>query len=232
MSARKLILIEGMIGAGKSTTAERLAARLAEDGHDVRTFHEVADDHPIRTRAVDLLRGAGPAPDRSYRADQWDELADRCARGTQTVILESTFLQNSVMPRFIDDRPSAVVKGVFDDIAARIAPAAPLLVYLRPSDIAAAIRRVHAERGEPWSSRNYAFVSACPWARRRGLVGERAVIELYREWEEVVDELRATVESVLVADPQRDWEGALRHVYDAVSTPPKRTGAPVREDRE
>lgn len=42
----RLILIEGMIGAGKSTTAERLAARLTEDGDDVRAFSEFANDHP------------------------------------------------------------------------------------------------------------------------------------------------------------------------------------------
>lgn len=122
------------------------------------------------------------------------------------------------MPYFVDDAPVGVVKEVFADIAARIAPAAPLLVYLRPSDVADAIRRVHAERGEPWSSRNYAFVSACPWAQRRRLVGERAVIELYRAWEPVVDELLTTVESMLIVDPQRDWEGVLRRLYDAVST--------------
>jgi hypothetical protein len=225
MGARQLILIEGMIGAGKSTTAERLAARLMQGGDDVRAFLEFADDHPIRTRQVDLLRAAGPAPDGSYQADQWNALADHCARGAQTIIVESTFLQNSVMPHFVDDRPVAVVKAVFDDIVARIAPAAPLLVYIRPTDVADAIRRVHAERGEPWSSRNYAFVSACRWARRHRLVGERAVIELYRAWEQVVDELLTTIESVLVVDPQRDWEGALRRLYDEVSTRQKYPGA-------
>jgi len=163
-----------MIGAGKSTTAERLAAWLTDRGKGVRAFQEGADDHPIRTRAVDLLRGVPAASDpKVYDPHQWDALADRCARGSETVIVESTFLQNSVMPHFVDDAPTAVVKEVFADLAARIAPAAPLLVYLRPSDVAAAIRRVHADRGEPWSSRNYAFVSACPWARRRGLVGSR-----------------------------------------------------------
>lgn len=222
---RRLILIEGMIGAGKSTTAERLAARLTEDGVDVRAFNEFADDHPIRTRRADVLRDAGPAPASSYDAGQWNALADRCARGARTVIVESTFLQNSVMPHFVDDAPVGVVKEVFADIAARIAPAAPLLVYLRPSDVADAIRRVHAERGEPWSSRNYAFVSACPWARRRGMVGERAVIELYCAWEQVVDELLTTVESVVIVDPQRDWEGVLRRLYDAVSTRQKSPGA-------
>ena len=207
-----------MIGAGKSTTAERLAACLTDRGVGVRVFQEGADDHPIRTRAVDLLRGVPPASDPTvYDPGQWDALADRCARGSETVIVESIFLQNSVMPHFIDDAPIAVVKEVFADLAARTAPAVTLLVYLRPSDLGAAIRRVHAERGEPWSSRNYAFVSACRWARRRGLVGEQAVIELYRAWEQVVDQLLPMVESLLVVDPQRDWDAALRRILDAVS---------------
>ncbi len=120
------------------------------------------------------------------------------------------------MPYFIDGAPIAVVKEVFVDIAARVARAAPLLVYLRPRNVVNAVRRVHAERGEPWSSQNYAFVSACPWARRRGLAGERAVVELYHAWEQVVDELLPTVESVLVTDPQRDWTGALDTICDAV----------------
>jgi predicted kinase len=218
MRMRRLILIEGMIGAGKSTTAERLAARLTEDGGDVYVNLEFADHHPIRTPGVDLARTGTKAPERLYDLGQWQALAERCVRGSQTVILESTFLQNSMMPLFIDDAPLAAVKELFAEITRRIVPAAPLLVYLRPSDVAAAIRRVHAERGEPWSSRNYAFVSACSWARRRGFIGERAVVELYRAWEQLVDEVLPTVESIVVTDPKRDWTGTLQRVYDAVSS--------------
>ncbi len=213
---RRLILFEGMIGAGKSTTAERLAARLTEAGENVRAFLEFAEDHPIRTKGADRARLVDLPGADAYAASQWDVLAARCASGSPTVILESAFLQNSVMPYFIDDCSLAVVQEVFADIAARVAPAMPLLVYLRPTDIAEAIRRVHAERGEPWSSRNYSFVSACAWAHRRGLVGQQAVIELYRAWEPVVDDLLAAVESVVIVDPQRDWDGALNRVYDAV----------------
>ncbi len=130
--------------------------------------------------------------------------------------MESAFLQNSVMPYFTDGCSIAAVKAVFADIAARIAPATPLLVYLRPADVADAIRRVHIERGEPWSSRNYTFVSGSPWARRSGLAGEQAVAELYRAWEPIVDELLATIESIIVIDPQRDWDRTLQQIYDAV----------------
>jgi len=47
MRMRRLILIEGMIGAGKSTMAERLAAMLTEEGRGVHAFHEFADNHPL-----------------------------------------------------------------------------------------------------------------------------------------------------------------------------------------
>ena len=40
--------------------------------------------------------------------------------------------------------------------------------------------------------------------------------ELYRAWEQLVDELLPTVECMVVSDPQRDWDGTLRRVYDAV----------------
>ena len=109
---RQLILIEGMIGAGKSTTAERLAARLREGRRSVPAFHEFADNHPIRTPGVDLIRTGARAPGSMYDPGQWHAFADRCAQGT-TVILESTFLQNSVMPLFVDDAPIAVVKKLF-----------------------------------------------------------------------------------------------------------------------
>jgi hypothetical protein len=206
-----------MVGAGKSTTAERLAARLIEEGADARAFTEFAEDNPVRTRIADRLLDIAEAPPGAYSAEQWDALAARCARSDRTTIVECTFLQNSVMPLFIDGEPIAVVEEVFADLAARLAPAQPLLVYLRPSDTAGAIRRVHAERGEPWSSRNYAFVSACPWARRRGLAGEPALVELYREWERVVDGLLSRIDSMLVVDPQHDWTAALERIHDAVS---------------
>ncbi len=136
MLRRRLILIEGMIGAGKSTTAERLAARLASAGEDIRIFLEFADDHPIRTPGADRARMVDRPSAEAYATSQWDGLAARCATDSPAVILESAFLQNSVMPYFIDDCSLAVVQEVFADIAARIAPTMPLLVYLRPTDVA------------------------------------------------------------------------------------------------
>jgi hypothetical protein len=215
----RLILVEGMIGSGKTTTAERLADWLSRRGEDVRVFGEGAADHPIRTRRVDeLLAAPVPGDPDVYSAGQWRRLAERCLRERQTIILESVFLQNSVMPAFIDDAPAATATEICTEIQRQAAPAEPFLVYLRPTDIAAAIARVHQARGEPWSSANVAYVQDCPWAHRRNLRGRAAVIRLYQAWEPVASQLydRYPFPKLMVPDPHHDWPAALHRICTAV----------------
>jgi hypothetical protein len=111
VGAARLILIEGMMGSGKTTMATQVGDWLARRGENVRVFCECADDHPIRTRAEDRLRAAAdpqaPGPLGSagdgraagspgaYPAGQWRRLAERCLRDRQAIILESSFLQKA-----------------------------------------------------------------------------------------------------------------------------------------
>jgi hypothetical protein len=219
VGAPRLILVEGMIGAGKTTTAGHLADWLSRRGEDVRAFDEGDADHPIRTRRVDeLLAAPAPGDPGAYSAGQWRLLAERCLRDEQTIILESVFLQNSVMPAFIDGAPAAAVTDICAEIQRQATPAEPFLVYLRPIDIAAAIARVHEARGEPWSARNLDFVENSPWARRRNLRGRDAVVQLYQAWDPVVSELfdRYPFPKLMVPDPHHDWPPSLRAICAAV----------------
>src|SRR6185437_2879722 len=225
-----------MIGSGKSSTAARIGDWLAGRGEDALVFREGATDHPIRTRAEDRLRaaadpqapsGAADGSPGEYADEQWRQLAERCLRGQQTIILEASFLQNTVMPAFIDGAPMSTVDEVFTRIVGQAAPAEPLLVYLRPADTGAAVARVHRVRGEPWSSRNVAFVENTPWARLRGLRGQGAVVRLYQAWEPVAARLcsRYPFPNISVTDPQDNWPEAIARICAAVR-PSQRGSAP------
>jgi hypothetical protein len=232
VSAARLILIEGMIGSGKTTTAGWLEGWLSRRGEDVRAFREFDEDQPIRTRAVDQLRAAAAqaagSPDHAgnvapresevYAASQWRRLAERCLSGQQTLILESIFLQNSVMPTFIYDAPADVVTGLYDMILDQVAPAEPFLLYLRPADLGAAVARVPGAQGPEAKERNVTFVENSRWARHRDLRGPGAVAALYEAWEAFVDTLYDgyPFAKLMVTDPQQDWPAALTRIGAAI----------------
>jgi thymidylate kinase len=226
VSGARLILVEGMIGAGKTTTAGWVEDWLAGQGEDARAFREFDEDQPIRTRTVDQLKAAGTqaagtqaagAPG-AYDISQWRRLAERSLRGEQTLIVESVFLQNSVMPAFIDDAPAGAVSEIFDAILLQVAPAEPFLLYLRPADIATAVARIHRTRGPEARERNVTFVENSPWARHRDLRGPGAVVALYQAWEAFVDALfdRYPFPRLMVADPQDDWRAAQARIAAAL----------------
>jgi hypothetical protein len=213
-----------MIGSGKTRLAADLADRLSARGRAVQAYAEFDPDHPIRSAETDRLRREqhGPAAEATDLPPdplgQWDALAARCRAGTETVILDASLLQTALIPLFAADAPKPAIHAAFDDLLVRLAPAAPLLVYLRPTDIDAAVTRVHAERGADWAAWNMAAVSAFPWARRQGLAGRAAVTGFYRAWEPLVDALlaRYPFPHLLLTDPQQDRAAALQRIAAAL----------------
>lgn len=220
MAPYRLILVEGMIGAGKSETAARLARSLRNRGRRASHFHEFAQDHPIRTKAVDHLRNESPESrarvaavtmesDR-YSLDQWSALVDGCRSDDSTVILESTFLQNSVLPLFLNNAPIRSLKRRFGDIVERVRDAPAILVLLEYSDVRLRLEGIHRERGEPWSSWNLRSVSDLPWSQRRKLTGFDALVTFYTEWSSIVADLlrEYPLPCLRILDPHLDWWAA------------------------
>lgn len=209
-----------MIGSGKTRLAADLADGLTARGEAARAYAEFDPHHPIRSAETDRLRRAQqglPAEATDLPADplaQWDALAARCGDGAETVILDGSLLQTALVPLFAADLPERAILAAFDDLLQRLAPAAPLLVYLRPTDIDAAVARVHAERGADWAAWNMASVADFPWAKRQGLTGRAAVTGFYRGWEPLVDALlvRYPFPRLLLRDPQLDRTAARRRI--------------------
>lgn len=229
MGEARLIFIEGMTGAGKSTTAGAIERWYEEHSAPVRRYHEMDDDNPIRTKGVDAMRSNHPQAKRlsdvgedgfaldpsAYGVGQWGALARGILGGESTVILESRYVQNSVQPRYIGGAPKEKVLEGFARIHAETAVAQPLFIYLRPTDIRAHLRRTLDERSEDWGRWLSATFSDSGWARSRSISGDDALFRFYEDWEVLAEQLFAehTGPKIWLDDPQVSWDHSMEQIF-------------------
>ena len=220
----QLILVEGMTGAGKSTTAKRLDQRLAAHGCEARSFHEFDADNPIRTKSSEAMKkgyekdgplpipDAGPPGANPFGSQQWAELASALVTTPgRVVILESRYWQNSLFSRWLNGWDVEKLRSYQRRMCEHAAPARPALVALHYDDPAAVMERVFPERKPEWRRWMQGMVSDSAWCRERGLEGSEAVLRVYEAWTPIADALFADhrPHKVRLHDPAADWEAAM-----------------------
>ena len=119
----KLVLIEGISGSGKSTTAKLLSSRLSERGVNNKFYLEASEDNPINP-----LWPSSP----TFREDlttQWQNLTEHLKNHDSVVILECAYWQwpISYMIGYNDDHDDIInISTKLNDI---IEPLSPKIIY-------------------------------------------------------------------------------------------------------
>ncbi|WP_313589085.1 hypothetical protein [Aquidulcibacter sp.] len=180
--SRQIILIEGPIGAGKTSLALRLAEDLEAKGLDARAFLEFDPDHPIRTAQVDLLFGREPEP-KAYGPEPWARLAAQCVVNRGIVLLDATLIQNTLLPAFAAGVPEEQILHLATTRLATLAKAKPMVVYLHVDDMAEHLERLDRSSTPSWSAGNLAWINATAWAQARGQKGMPALISFHEAWQ-------------------------------------------------
>lgn len=150
-----LILVEGLPGSGKSTTAHALTRLLASQQIPVRWWYEEERDHPVyifRDRAT--LQHLVDALDRGeYREvildalAQWQSFAATVQDMDTVVIIDSCLFGYLTWSLFPFDVPEAEIRSYVSAVADIIAPAHPALIYFYQDNVAASLARLCARRG-------------------------------------------------------------------------------------
>lgn len=181
----RLLWIEGIPGTGKSSLAERLAARLTAQGDDVWHIPEVERPHPVVPR--DTMKTAAQEGFAARCAADVARFAARLAADSRprAVLAEGCFFQSTVRLLVEYDRAEeaetylAAAEAGLSAIDAR-------LVYLRPPDPERfLLEEVPRRKDIGTLSRITAYTETTPFSRARGRRGSVAWIELYQTYAEL-----------------------------------------------
>lgn len=199
----RCLLVEGIPGTGKSTTAASAAAWLAARGVAARWHLEEDHAHPAMPRSL-LVRWREP--------DFGARCAASVARFAAAIppgaieILEGTAFQSTARFLWAEDREDEI-PAYLVGLARALAPVAPAFLHLRPADRAAWLRDfVLPRRGPEWEAKLVAYVERTARAKRCGWSGREGFVAFWSAYGEACDawcEALPFPRTELAPDPDR-----------------------------
>lgn len=177
MMKTNLLIVEGLPGSGKSTTAEMIAAELNKKGKKAVCVDE-GQEHPADYIDYDF-------PDfeteRQKILEKWRSFVAESDKNT-IYVFNCIFLQNPMcetMMRF--GMEAAASQHYISEIAEIIKPLNPIIIYIDQPDVKEAIDRVLAERGTDWLNAVIDYHVSQGYGKQNYLSGYEGYIQCLEE---------------------------------------------------
>jgi thymidylate kinase len=196
----KLVLIEGIPGSGKSTTATRVSDLILKSGIQCKCYLEWSEDNPIFIGRMDNLSEI-ISSSKSREADvlqQWHDFAQTAKQGNTVHIIESRFWQTDAMYLFLSGHSEDDIMTRNQCITSAITALNPVLIFLTPNDIAqhlviTANRKNRtwreSERGGSWEEWGNRIYEQQQWFSHCSRRGSDAFVQFFTEWTSIAERL-------------------------------------------
>lgn len=204
----RLILVEGLGGSGKTTTARYLEQILRSQGFEAAAILESYKRHP---------RFQFPNDVEHYTARMLEEwslfLAARAGRA-EVCLLEGHGWQPMAEFMYLAGYTPQAVIEFCADVASIISPLDPVLVYYAQEDVASHLRRVERLRVRQWIS---SMESRDTMHHGLDKFGGR-LLQFWSEWAVLQEELysRCPFPKLRLRDPHGDWDAAYTKIRNFI----------------
>ena len=195
MRETKLILVEGIPGSGKSTTAQFLTHTLVNQGYPVRWWYEEEIEHPVYLFRdwAGLDRVRDNLTSGRYRAvitaalRQWRRFAALVRAREEIVVIDGCFFGYLTWSLFPLDVPIAEIMAYLLQVERIIAPLNPTLIYFRQEDVARSLARICVRRGGDTEARFIGNVTGTPYGQSRNLQGFAGLVSFWSDYRQLTD---------------------------------------------
>jgi hypothetical protein len=212
----RLILIEGLPGAGKTTTTGYLRNLLHHRGVECRQFLEEDRPHPIDCANFEI-KGL---PEKMLPL--WENFVTSAQREPAITIIESRLWQNTALFMYMSECSLEEITSFVRKVGRALLPLAPVLVYLDQEDTESALARLYTWRGELWMNNTIGWTTQYPWFQSRGLHDFAGWVQFFTEWRKVAEQLYDDWPSwkLKILNPHANWPSAYQQMQTFLQVEP------------
>lgn len=213
MRDTQLILVEGVMGSGKSTISKLIAQRLREQGCKARHVPEGLWDHPTSVTLASphwhaIWNEHTPATLILQSQRKWQAFVAATLPLHTVHVFDGQFFHGDLTSLLLINASRPQMTNYIDSLAAISQSLQPRLIYLYQADVKGGLERTGALRGEVWVRRQVEWKVASPYCVGRNYTGISGWLQLYHDYRQLTHDLyaRLTLPKLAIETSGGAWE--------------------------
>jgi thymidylate kinase len=211
MIKTKLILVDGISGSGKSTTAHYIYRQIKKNGIKVKWIYEQEKDHPISE--IDKNKDESDE-DHSKRVlveypKKWNDFVNKIKDDEYIYIVESFLFQDVLyFPHFLNDLDRNVIKEYSHKLINAAKHLDPVIVHLYQKDAKSSMRRNWQRRGDDWKGWVVKSDTDSLYCKNRKLEGDEGSLQIWQDFTDFSVELfkEYKFNKIQIENLEQDWD--------------------------
>lgn len=222
----KLILVDGLTGAGKSTISHFIARQFQLNEHSIRWYQEEEKDHPLVLKNL-FDRSISPDARKeeflSTYHQCWNKLYQKIKDSSGVTIIESYLFQYPLAFLMSAELEESEIAKIWKHLLDQVKELNPVMIYLYHQNVEDALRLNWKRRGEEWANWHISRMKDSRYAKSRNMDAETAIIDYYSNIQRVSLDLfyQYPAEKLIVDTTAQLWDNHRREIIDFLQIPLK-----------
>jgi len=220
MIKTKLILVDGITGSGKSTTAHFIYRQMEKNGIKVRWFYEQEKKHPLHLDPKESEKQKDKSDaDYSKRIMEkepviWTDFVNMIKDDDIVYIVESFLFQDVLLLHIMNDVDRQTIKDYSRKLLDIVRCLNPVLIHLYQRDVDKSLRENWKRRGEDWTKWFIKSDENTLYCKNRNIKGENGAIQLWQEFTDFTVELFKEYDfrKLQIENSAQDWVQYRKHI--------------------